>query len=59
MAKTESTRIPTPPTTRKQDEDYERDREEQEGGDAVDRARDSIREAQAALRNAEDALDEI
>ncbi len=49
-------RVPTPPTTRRQEEEFA---DEQEQGDRAETVRASIREARRALQRAEDALDDL
>ena len=51
-------RVPTPPTTRKQEEEFAAEQEERQG-DPAKQARQAIRKAEAALREAEDALDQL
>jgi hypothetical protein len=54
-----SGRVPTPPTTRQQEEVYKQATENEERADAVDSARRAIRQAIRSLNEAEDALDSL
>ena len=51
-------RVPTPPTTKRQEEEFVAEQEERQG-DPAKQAWEAIRVAQGALRDAEDALDQI
>ncbi|HSE45337.1 MAG TPA: hypothetical protein VLA89_08455 [Gemmatimonadales bacterium] len=54
----EKRRVPLPPTTREQKERFAEAEEESEQ-EPVTQVRDAIHQAQSALREAEDALDQI
>jgi hypothetical protein len=51
-------RIPTPPTTRAQEEQFAAEQEERQG-DPVGDARKALAAARRALSDAEDALDRV
>jgi hypothetical protein len=55
-----SRRVPTPPTTRAQEETFaEATEQDEERGDAVENAKSAIRAARRSLDQAEDALDAL
>jgi hypothetical protein len=56
--KTQTQRVPTPPTTRRQEEKFTEVLEESEQ-QPLEQAKTAIRQARRALQEAEDALDNL